>query len=115
MSNNISIKKTIYDKDEFNKVVNKNFTFFTQEVVDEPLTVDEFFNVYEDLYLQIPTEGDINSHEYLIKKSSELVNIDKDTEDIQPLLDEIAQLRQQLLQANEEILNLQESNLNNVK
>lgn len=48
-----------------------------------------------------------NSHAYIIKRSSELVDFDKDTEDIQPLLDEIAQLRNQNLEQANEIIDLQ--------
>jgi hypothetical protein len=43
----------------------------------------------------------------LIKKSSELVTFDAVTEDIQPLLDEIAQLRQQNLGLSEQLLALE--------
>lgn len=52
-------------------------------------------------------EGENNSHEYLVRKSSELINFEANTEEIQPLLDEIAQLRQQLLSANQQILDLE--------
>jgi hypothetical protein len=108
MGNDIKIQKTVYNATEFNKVVNRSFTTFTQPTVEEDTdTVDELFRLYEKLYFEIDVTGEQNSHEYLIKKSSELVNFEANTEEIQPLLDEIAQLREQLLQANQQILDLE--------
>lgn len=108
MANDIKIQKTVYNVTEFGKVVDRSFTTFTQPVPEEDVdTVDEFFRLYEKLYLVIDVEGETNSHEYLVKKSSELINFEANTEEIQPLLDEIAQLRQQLLSANQQILDLE--------
>jgi hypothetical protein len=108
MANNIEIKKTVFSTTEFNRVVNTAFETFTQPVPEEDLdTPEELFRLYEKLYYDIDVEGEDNSHEYLVKKSSELLTFDKVTEDIQPLLDEIAQLRQQLLLANQQIIDLE--------
>lgn len=108
MASDIQIKKTVYNKVEFSKVIDKNFKTYTQPVPEEDLdTPEELFRLYEKLYFVIDIEGEENSHEYLIKKSSELISFEKGTEDIQPLLDEIAQLRVQLLQANQQILDLE--------
>jgi hypothetical protein len=111
MGNDIKIQKTVYDSTQFNKVVNRSFTSFTQPVEEEDVdTVENFFRLYEKLYFEIPPEGEVDSHEYLIRKSSELVDFEKTTEEIQPLLDEISQLREQLLQANQQILDLETAN-----
>lgn len=110
MAKDVQIKKTSYAKDEYSKIVNRDFSFFTEDIAENEITIEEFFNFYEDLYLEIPIEGSINSHTYLVNKSNELVKLDSTTEEIQPLLDEIAELRQQLLDANLQIIELQ-SNL----
>jgi hypothetical protein len=108
MANDIQIQKTVFNSTEFGKIVNRNFSTFTQPVPEEDTdTVDEFFRLYEKLYLVIDVEGETNSHEYLIRRSSELVNFERNTEEIQPLLDEIAQLREELLRANQQILDLE--------
>lgn len=108
MANDIQIKKTVHNKVEFNKVIDRDFKTYTQPVPEEDIdTPEELFRLYEKLYYVIDIEGEENSHEYLIKKSSELVTYEKSTEDIQPLLDEIAQLRLQLLNANQQILTLE--------
>ena len=108
MANDIRIQKTVYSTPEFTKIVDTSFKTFTQPVPEEDLdTPEEFFRLYEKLYYVIDIEGETNSHQYLVNKSSELLNFDAVTEDIQPLLDEIAQLREQLLSANEQILTLE--------
>lgn len=108
MANDVQIKKTVYNKTEFSKVIDKSFKTYTQPVLEEdPDTEEELFRLYDKLYFEIDIEGEENSHEYLIKRSSELFNYEKSNEDIQPLLDEIAQLRIQLLQANQQILDLE--------
>jgi hypothetical protein len=108
MANDIQIVKTVHNKTEFSKVIDKGFKTYTQPVPEEDTdTAEELFRLYEKLYYAIDIEGEENSHEYLIKKSSELISYERDTEDIQPLLDEIAQLRTQLLSANQQILTLE--------
>jgi hypothetical protein len=108
MANDINIQKTVFSSVEFNKVVDTSFKTFTQPVPEEDLdTTEELFRLYEKLYYEIDVTGEVDSHEYLVKKSSELLNFDKVTEDIQPLLDEIAQLRQENLALNQQILTLE--------
>ena len=108
MANDINIQKTVFSSAEFNKVIDSTFKTFTQPVPEEdPDTPEELFRLYEKLYYVIDVTGETNSHEYLVKKSSELLNFDNVTENIQPLLDEIAQLRQENLALNKQILTLQ--------
>ena len=108
MANNINIQRTVFNSTDFSKVVDNTFRTFTQPVPEEdPDTPEELFRLYEKLYYVVDVTGESNSHEYLIKKSSELVSFDRVTEDIQPLLDEIAQLRQENLGLNQQILTLE--------
>jgi len=108
MANNIEIKKTVFNTTDFNRVINTSFETFTQPIPEEDTdTSEELFRLYEKLYYVIDVQGEKNSHQYLVKKSSELLTFDKVTEDIQPLLDEIAQLREQLLSANQQIIDLE--------
>ncbi len=104
----IYMTKFSLNKQQYDTVVDKEFKTFTlpEPEVDTD-TAEELFRLYDKLYFTIPREGNENSHQYLLEKSSELVDFDKTTEDIEPLLDEIAQLRQQLLQANQQIFDLE--------
>jgi uncharacterized small protein (DUF1192 family) len=76
-----------------------------QEQIDNQPTVDEFFDLYNKLFYEIPTEGEVNSHEYLIKKSSEYINFDEINEQILMLQKEISELRVELLNTQKELAN----------
>ena len=108
MANDVNIQKTVFSTVDFNKVIDNTFKTFTQPVPEEdPDTPEELFRLYEKLYYEIDITGEENSHEYLVKKSSELLSFDTVTEDIQPLLDEIAQLREENLALNQQVLDLE--------
>ena len=105
MANEIQIKKTVYRRDQFDKVIDRNFTTFSQPpAVEDEITLEEFFELYEQFYFEIPLEGDRNSHRYLLQRSSEVVDFERDTQDIQPLLDEIATLRTQILEYQQQLI-----------
>ena len=88
--------------------IDNKFNFFKEpEPVVDPDTVEELFRLYDKLYMQIPIDTDQQSHKYLVEQSSELYQVDKQLESIQPLLDEVASLRGQLLEANRQILELE--------
>ena len=108
MASNVEIKRTVYGSAEFGKVVDTTFKTFTQPTTAEDTdTPEELFRLYDKLYYVIDVEGETDSHEYLVKRSSELISFDNTTEEIQPLLDEISQLRQQNLSLNQQLLDLQ--------
>ena len=76
-------------------------------VPTEPgVTIDEFFQLYNDLFYEIPKLGETNSHEYLIKQSSDYVGSTILTDDIQALLDEITALREENLELQRNIIDL---------
>jgi|TARA_R110000796_G_scaffold68565_1_gene157049 hypothetical protein len=103
----ISIQKRVYKKEDIDTVIDTEFKTFTKNVEVDTDTVRELFRLYDKLYYTIPVEGEDESHQYLLQRSSELTTLDKSIEDIQPLLDEVAQLRQQLLSANQQIFELE--------
>ena len=105
MARDIQIKKTVYKKVTFDKVIDRSFKQFVP-IVDEisDVTIEEFFSYYDALFYEIAPNGDNLSHEYLIRKSSEIVNLEKDSTDIQPLLDEITTLREQILSYQEQLI-----------
>lgn len=111
---NISLNKEIYQKDQFQKVINTNFTQLVniQPVtasIDSPeninLRINQFFTSYQDLFFDIPKFGEVNSHEYLVKTSGEYIgtlNFPDDT--VQALIDEINDLREQNLELRQQII-----------
>lgn len=106
MFNNL-IKKTVLDKSSGERVVSREFTTFTQPVEDVQLSIEDFFIEYERLFFEIPVTGDIQSHEFIVKRSSEYSGFEKDTEEIDSLLEEIEGLRQQNLELEQTVVDLE--------
>ena len=104
----INLNRKLFDKSKYEKVINTDFTQLVKTTpiveVDPIPTVDEFFKYYNDLFFSIPQTGDLNSHEYLIKTSSEYINSDQINEEIKALIDEITELRQENVELNQELL-----------
>ena len=108
---NIKLNRTVFDKRIFNQSVDTEFSQLVPKEEDKFFdtnlaTIDDFFTIYTNLFFEIPKEGDINSHEFLIVESSEYINFDKINEDIQILLEEITSLRTELLEKDRENLDL---------
>ena len=104
----VRIQRQSYKREQIRTSLDTEFNVF-KEVVEEQDTdtVEELFRLYDKLFYSIPIEGENRSHTYILERSSELADFDKSTEEIQPLLDEITQLREQLLDANQQIFDLQ--------
>lgn len=103
------LNKTVYEKRQYANVIETNFS---QLVSPPPVTssittedkVATFFNDYRNLFYDIPKTGDINSHEYLIKQSSEYIDFQFIDESVQALLEEITSLRQENLSLQQQII-----------
>jgi hypothetical protein len=98
----IPIEKQVFDKDQFGKVINTEFTQLINQQVEIPtptFTLDDFFTLYDQLFYQIPKEGDTNSHRFILQREADYLGVIIDQDDIQALLDEITALRQQVLDA----------------
>jgi len=104
---NITPNKLVYDKSQYEKVIDTSFTQLIQPQVTSSLptiTVAEFFQNYQELFFSIPKFGDTNSHEYLVKTSSEYIGSTNVNDDlIQALLEETNQLRQENLDLQQQI------------
>ena len=105
----IPIEKTVYDKNTFSKVVDTQFNQLLTNAGEgetPSFTIDDFFQLYEDLFYQIPKEGDSNSHRYILNKEADYLGVIVNQDDIQALLDEITSLRQQLLDTQQIVSSL---------
>ena len=107
MAENINLNKEVFNKRDYQKTINTSFTQLDVQSVQEQLTqqttVSEFFNLYNELFYEINEIGETNSHEYLIKTSSQYINFNENDELIQALQNEIAQLREELLEAQQQL------------
>ena len=104
---NITPNKLVYDKSQYERVINTSFSQLVQPQITSSLptiTVAEFFQNYQELFFSIPKFGDTNSHEYLIKTSGEYIGSTNVNDDlIQALLEETNQLRQENLDLQQQI------------
>ena len=107
MAENINLNKEVFNKRDYTKTINTTFTQLdvktVQEQIDEQPTVQEFFNLYNELFYEINELGETNSHEYLIKTSSEYIDFEKNNELVEALQREIAQLREELLETQQQL------------
>jgi hypothetical protein len=109
----IPIQRTVFDKDQFTKVVDTNFSQLinNQTLEEQPsFTLDDFFQLYDDLFNQIPREGDINSHQYILQREADYLGVQINKDDLQALLDEITSLRQEVLDSQTTINDLTNNN-----
>ena len=108
---NYSLNKTVYDRGAYINAVDTTFTQMTPPPppIEDTITAEEFFMYYNKIFYDIPIQGDINSHTYLVKKSGDYIGENAVNNDIQILLDEITSLRQQLLNSQQQLLMSQTS------
>jgi hypothetical protein len=107
MEKQAKLNRQVFDKSEFNDTFSTEFTqlistpdpsFFDVDLA----TQEDFFILYEKFFYEIPKEGDINSHTYLIQTSGEYVNFIPQQEEITALLQEISELRRENLELRQE-------------
>ena len=110
MSENVKFAKQVYNKGYYTKVIDTSFKQLgvqtVQQQIDSRPTIEAFFEMYNELFYDIPETGN-NSHEYLVTKSSEYINFQPNLEEITALQAEIAQLRIDLLESQKQAIELQ--------
>ena len=102
----VNLNKTVFEKRQYQKVIDTSFTQLAPQIQTETtssVTVDQFFDYYNQLFFDIPKLGEVNSHEYLIKTSQEYVGSTFESDNIQALIDEVTFLRQQNLELQQQI------------
>ena len=102
----ISLDKNIFNKQDFEKLVDVRFKqLINQSSIEEDFTIDEFFQLYDELFALIPIEGTTNSHRYILNREAEYLGVTlNDGINVQALLDEITTLRNELLEANKALI-----------
>ena len=107
MAEVINLDKQVFKKDNFEKIFDKKFKYFLQPNPTPNFTISDFFELYENLFFEIPKEGDQQSHRYILNKTAEYLGVKvNDETDIQALLNEITSLKKDLLDANKILLDL---------
>jgi len=117
MAQQVTLTKQVYDKNQYQKVIDTSFTQLVQPVIiptgSALPTVNQFFVYYNQLFFDIPKFGEVNSHEYLIKTSQEYIGTSNVVNDeIQALIDEVTELRQENLDLQQQLLTLVQNTSN---
>jgi hypothetical protein len=119
-SENVQLVREAFNRKEFNDTINTNFTELGVSVSQEQdlsffdpnlATVEDFFNIYNNLFLQIPKGNivsgeEINSHIFLIERSTAYTNFIAQQEEIDALAQEITDLRAQNLELVADMANI---------
>jgi len=108
----IPVQKTVFNKEKYSRVIDTQFTQLIPVEGEEVLsfTVDDFFELYDQLFYQIPRDGETNSHQYILQREADYLGISLSQDDVQALLDEITSLRQQVLDTQTVINELTRNN-----
>jgi len=109
MAQQVKLTKQVYDKNQYQKVIDTSFTQLVQPTTQDTgsvlPSVNQFFDYYNQLFFDIPKFGETNSHEYLIKTSTEYIGASAIVNDeLQALIDEITELRQENLDLQQQLL-----------
>jgi hypothetical protein len=106
---NVDLVKQIYGLNTYVKAIDTRFTELItppEEIITNPITVDDFFSYYDQLFFDIPVDGTINSHKYLVERSQQYLGGSVIDAEKQALIEEINSLRQQLLDLNQTFTNI---------
>jgi hypothetical protein len=111
MSQEVKLVKEVLGRNTYTRVIDTSFAELYLPVTasitpGNQLTVEAFFDAYNNLFFQIPATGDLNSHEYLVKRSGEYLGGGVLSDNEKAYIEEINSLRQQLLEANTNYLNI---------
>ena len=110
MEQEVNLVKEVYGRNTYTRVVDINFselyTVVPASIAPGNISVEAFFDLYNALFFQIPATGEVNSHEYLVKRSGEYLGGGVLSDNEKAYIDEINSLRQQLLEVNTNYLSL---------
>jgi hypothetical protein len=106
----VDIIKRAFDKEQYSKTIDTSFrelgvTTLSDDIQSQTTTT-QFFELYNQLFYDIPADGETNSHEFLVQQSGEYIGFESNIEEIKALQDEISGLRTELLNAQMQIAQL---------
>ena len=111
MSENVDINLTTYNRAQFTKAVNTSFTEFGVTGEPEPSIVSQvdintFFEAYDALFLEIPKQGETQSHQYLANRSGEYAGGEDINAEIEALTAEVTDLREDNIALQQQIVQI---------
>jgi len=107
-----NLTKEVFDKSSFNETLDISFSQLGPENELDPsffdvslATLEDFWTLYDKFFYDIPKTGP-RSHAYLAQTSGEYANYELIQQQIQALLDEIAEIREENVELRLENVNL---------
>ena len=103
--------KSVKGINTYTNVIDTEFRELISNVppeVPEPLTIEQFFTDYDNLFYDIPVTGD-NSHSTLVERSQQYIGGSVTDPEKQALIEEINALRQQIIDLSQNY-----SSINNI-
>ena len=95
LGKNSNLRREAFNRKQFDDTIDTSFKELGIANQPDPATFDpslatvgDFFTIYQTLFYQIPKQGDVNSHEFLIKESTEYTQFIAQQEEINALLAE---------------------------
>ncbi len=114
MKQKVDLNKKVYNKDNYQKTIDTTFNELLPPTSPEGetsiLTIEQFFQVYNELFFEIPKTG-INSHNTLIQQSKEYVGDEQRDEELEALIQEVNNLRAQLLETQQQVTETQQAEI----
>jgi hypothetical protein len=108
---NVDLQKGVFNKTQYEQVIDTNFSQLGVASIsasaEDQISIEKFFGYYNSLFYDIPSIGDTNSHEFLVKSSGEYINFDEIAEEILALQQEITGLREELLAEQVKVIELE--------
>jgi hypothetical protein len=104
MSNEITLVRKTYNTSAYENAIDPAFTEFvtvTPIIEEATISVSQFFDYYQQIFFDIPVDGVVNSHTYLVQQSQQYIGGSVVDLEKQALIEEINSLRQQLLEMNQ--------------
>ncbi len=102
LGKNSLLRREAFNRKQFDDTIDTSFKELGITNLPDPATFDpslatvgDFFTIYQTLFYQIPKEGEVNSHEFLIRESTEYTGLVAQQAEIDALLAEIDELREQ--------------------
>jgi len=117
MSSVVDLSKQVFEKQQYQQVIDTSFTQLTLGGISPTATtaapiptVQEFFDNYAQLFYQIPKTGETNSHQYLVNQSSAYIGGEGTNEEVTALLVEVTALREENLQLQQQLVDIKPIN-----
>jgi len=108
---NVDLRKEVFNKAQYKQVIDTNFSQLGVASIsasaEDTISVEEFFSNYNDIFYDIPPNGETNSHEFLVEQSGQYINFEDISTEIIALQEEIAGLRKELLAEQIKVLELE--------